>query len=63
MKEDRKQSDALKLLSRLMIRKSKWFRTDSLSYDEISDLQNAVEILVRDGILTESKKCGGTILL
>ena len=31
--------DAIKLLSRLMLRKSKWFKIESLSYEEVADIR------------------------
>ena len=39
LKGDDNTKDAIKLLSRLMLRKSKWFKIESLSYEEVADIR------------------------
>merc|ERR1712228_443430 len=50
--------DAIKLLSRLMLRKAKWFRTDDFSYHEIKNITDAISVLVEHEIFIKSDRCG-----
>ena len=42
-----------------MLRKVKWFKIDSLSYSEVTNIQKTVSTLIKNDILAESQKYGG----
>eukprot|EP01083_Nonionella_stella_P159632 520894_1 len=57
LKDEEEANHGIRLLSRLILRKRKWFKTNALSYDQITDINDAISVLIKHNVLTESH-CG-----